>query len=80
MTESEKNKIEKSGEKRRQWIPVEWAVQMLRKAYEKKQIDESHYAKLCEDGHLWIKEFTIPVFAIFEFVFFVGWLKVAQVG
>lgn len=29
---------------------------------------------------LWINEFVIPFFAIYEFILFVGWLKVAQVG
>lgn len=28
---------------------------------------------------LWINEFVIPFFAIYEFILFVGWLKVAQV-
>ncbi|KJH42946.1 hypothetical protein DICVIV_11048 [Dictyocaulus viviparus] len=31
------------------------------------------------ESEMWINEFVIPVFAIYEFIFFVGWLKVAQV-
>ncbi|RCN40224.1 hypothetical protein ANCCAN_13823 [Ancylostoma caninum] len=28
---------------------------------------------------MWISDFVIPGYAIYEFIFFVGWLKVAQV-
>ncbi|PIO69424.1 hypothetical protein TELCIR_08747 [Teladorsagia circumcincta] len=28
---------------------------------------------------LWINDFVIPVYNVYEFIFFVGWLKVAQV-
>ncbi|VDM59607.1 unnamed protein product [Angiostrongylus costaricensis] len=41
--------------------------------------DPSFEDLLFKDSETWVDEFVIPVFAIYEFIFFVGWLKVAQV-
>ncbi|ETN68493.1 hypothetical protein NECAME_05576 [Necator americanus] len=128
MTEAEKERIEGEDIKRVYWMPIEWAMQLLKKCYSRHQIDEYHFAVLCqniakyremmhnllsfdwinvplvytqvvhicilayfgiicfanqpirEEGRkAWIHDFVIPGYAIYEFIFFVGWLKVAQV-
>uniref|UniRef100_A0A0K0DI67 Bestrophin homolog n=1 Tax=Angiostrongylus cantonensis TaxID=6313 RepID=A0A0K0DI67_ANGCA len=43
------------------------------------QMDEHIESSFFKDSETWINELVIPVFAIYEFIFFVGWLKVAQV-
>ncbi|KAL6730915.1 hypothetical protein Aduo_001836 [Ancylostoma duodenale] len=128
MTEAEKVRIENEDIKRVYWMPIEWGVQLLKKCYSRGQIDEHHFAILCqtitkyremehnllsfdwvnvplvytqvvhictlayfgiicfasqpireEGAKMWISDFVIPGYAIYEFIFFVGWLKVAQV-
>ncbi|EYC37475.1 hypothetical protein Y032_0787g2345 [Ancylostoma ceylanicum] len=125
MTEAEKARIENEDIKRAYWMPIEWSMQLLKRCYSRGQIDEHHFAILCqtitkyremahnllsfdwvnvplvytqvvhictlayfgiicfasqpirEEGvKMWISDFVIPGYAIYEFIFFVGWLKV----
>ncbi|KAK0410375.1 hypothetical protein QR680_005095 [Steinernema hermaphroditum] len=135
MTEEERQRILKVREKERDracifWLPIEWILMILKRCYEEKTLDETHfvcinkhilnyrnnlnnllsydwintplvytqvvnlattfYFVMCllakqfianekSDQDIWKCDYVIPVFTIFEFIFYVGWLKVAQV-